>query len=106
MNRINKNDVVEVISGNHAGKRGKVIEIDATRALVEGVNRVWKHLRRSQQHPHGARIQKEAPIPVARLAVVCPACSKAAKVGYKKTEGGEKARVCRKCKAEIASSHA
>ena len=103
--RIRRNDVVQVISGDEAGKSGKVIEIVEGRALVEGVNRVWKHLRRSQQHPHGARIQKEAPIPLPRLALVCTACSKPTKVGYKKTEGGEKTRVCRKCKAAIASSN-
>jgi large subunit ribosomal protein L24 len=103
--RIRRNDIVKVLSGDDAGKTGKVIDLDAERALVEGLNKVWKHLRRSQQHPHGARIEKEAPIRLERLMVVCPACSKATKIAYRKIEGGEKARCCKKCKAAIASSN-
>ena len=99
--RIRRNDVVKIITGDESGKTGKVIELDGERALVEGVNFVWKHIRRSQQHPHGARIQKEAPIRLSNLMVVCPACSKATKVAFKKIEGGEKSRVCKKCKAAI-----
>ncbi len=101
---IRKNDVVEVLSGNERGKRGKVLRIVAEgHVLVEGVNFVWKHLRRSQQHPHGARIQKEAPLVSDRLMVVCTACDKASKVARTRTDGGEAQRVCKKCKAPISN---
>ena len=102
--KIRKNDIVQVMTGEERGKRGKVlsVDVDAGRVLVEGVNYVWKHMRRSQQHPHGARIQKEAPIRVANLAVMCPACSKPTKVAMKKLESGDKVRICKKCRAEVS----
>ncbi len=101
---IRRNDIVEVISGDERGKKGKVLRImDAGFVLVEGVNFVWKHLRRSQQHPHGARIQKEAPLRVAKLMVICPACDKATKTGHKKMESGEHVRVCKKCRQTITA---
>ena len=102
--KIRKNDIVQVMTGEERGKRGKVLSVDLEqgRILVEGVNYIWKHMRRSQQHPHGARIQKEAPIRVANLAVMCPACSKPTKVAMKKLESGDKVRICKKCRAEVA----
>ena len=104
--RIRRNDIVKVIAGDDAGKTGKVLEIVGDRILVEGVNFVWKHLRRSQQHPHGARIQKEATLHESKLAVVCPSCSKATRVGRKVIEGGEKVRVCKKCRQPIMTVQA
>ncbi len=102
--RIRKNDIVQVMTGDEKGKKGKVLSVDLRRGrvIVEGVNYVWKHLRRSQQHPHGARIQKEAPISVSDLAVVCPACNKPARVAVKRLESGDKVRVCKKCRGEVA----
>ena len=104
--RIRRNDIVKVIGGDEAGKTGKVIEINGDRILVEGVNFVWKHLRRSQQHPHGARIQKEAPLHESKLAVVCPSCSKPTRIGHKAIEGGERVRVCKKCRQPIMAVQA
>ncbi len=61
---VRKNDVVEVISGDHRGARGKVLRIDRTKrmVLVEGVNMVFRHVRPSRRNPQGGRVQKEAPI--------------------------------------------
>jgi large subunit ribosomal protein L24 len=103
--KIRKNDVVQVISGTQKGKTGKVLDVDrdAGRVLVEGVNFIWKHLRRSPQHPHGARIQKEASIHVSNVMLVCPSCSKPAKLGIKRLEDGDRARVCKKCRQAVAS---
>ncbi len=102
--KIRKNDIVQVMTGEERGKTGKVLSVDRQegRVVVEGVNYVWKHLRRSQQHPHGARIQKEAPIRVSNLAVMCPACNKPTRVAMKKLEGGDKVRICKKCRAEVS----
>ncbi|HEY3227068.1 MAG TPA: 50S ribosomal protein L24 [Planctomycetota bacterium] len=107
--RIRRNDVVKVISGDEAaqGKTGKVLRVlDGGRILVEGLNMVWKHMRRSQQHPHGARIQKEAPLQVSNVMLVCPACGKATKVGMSAPAGSEKSRICKKCKTVIPSGTA
>lgn len=96
---IRKNDVVKVISGVSRGKTGKVIRIfpGAGVVIVQGMNMCWKHMRRSQQYPHGARIQKESPLHMSKLMVVCPNCNKPAKIGYKTNEGGVKNRICKKC---------
>ena len=74
--RIRKNDIVQIVTGEEKGKTGKVLSIVDDRILVEGVNFIWKHLRRSQQHPHGARIQKEAPIHLSNVRVLCQSCNK------------------------------
>ena len=61
---VRKDDVVEVISGDHKGQRGKVLRVDPARSLVvvEGVNMVYRHVRPSRRNPQGGRLQKEAPI--------------------------------------------
>ncbi|HKS17349.1 MAG TPA: 50S ribosomal protein L24 [Planctomycetota bacterium] len=107
--KIRKNDIVKVIAGDGAarGQTGKVIRVlDDGRLLVQGVNMVWKHMRRSQQHPHGARIEKEATIHASNVMLVCPSCSKATKIAVSKSEGGEKERLCKKCKTVIPAGTA
>ena len=98
-----KNDIVQVITGEEKGKKGKVLNVDLSsgRVLVEGVNFIWKHLRRSQQHPHGARIQKEASIHVSNVKVECQSCNKLTRVISKKLEDG-RARICKKCGQSVA----
>ena len=100
---IRKNDIVQVITGEEKGKKGKVLSVDAAsgRVLVEGVNFIWKHLRRSQQHPHGARIQKEASIHASNVKVECQSCNKLTRVISKKVEDG-RARICKKCGQSVA----
>ena len=101
---IRKNDVVKVITGEEKGKKGKVLNVDLAsgRVLVEGVNFIWKHLRRSQQHPHGARIQKEASIHLSNVKVECQSCNKPTRAISKKLEDGDKARICKKCRQAVA----
>ena len=101
--KIRKNDVVKVVTGEEKGKTGKVLSVDheGGRILVEGVNFIWKHLRRSQQHPHGARIQKEASIHVSNVKVECQSCNKLTRVISKKVEDG-RARICKKCGQSVA----
>jgi large subunit ribosomal protein L24 len=101
---IRRNDIVEVITGDERKKKGKVLRvIGEDRVLVEGINFVWKHLRRSQQHPHGARIQKEAPLRISNLALVCTSCEKPTRVAHKRLESGEHVRVCKKCRQPITA---
>jgi len=72
---IRKNEMVEVIAGDHRGARGKVLRVDPRRNLVvvEGVNVVFRHVRRSRKNPQGGRVEKEAPI---HLSNVLPVDSK------------------------------
>ena len=101
--RLRAEDVVEVIAGDECGERGKVLQIDrkAQRVLVEGVNRVYKHVRRTQKNPQGGRLSKEMPIRMSNVALVCPSCNAATRVGARVTEDGGKERFCRKCDASI-----
>jgi large subunit ribosomal protein L24 len=101
---IRRDDLVRVISGEEAGKVGKVIKLfpGERRALVQGVNYVWKHLRKSADHPHGARIQKEAPLALAKLMLVCQSCNQPSKSKVGKLADGTKTRMCKKCKQPMA----
>jgi large subunit ribosomal protein L24 len=101
---VRRNDVVKVITGEEKGKTGKVLSIDTTteRVLVEGVNFIWKHLRRSQQHPHGARIQKEASLHISNVQIICQSCNKPTKAVTKRLEDGTSSRICKKCHQTVA----
>ncbi len=101
--RIRKNDTVQIVTGNQKGKTGKILSVDreSGRVVVEGVNFVWKHLRRSQSHPHGARIQKEASLNASNLRIICQSCNKPTRMGVKFLESGEKTRICRKCRQAV-----
>lgn len=108
---IRVNDTVEVIAGNYRGERGKVLKVDhaAGKLVVEGINRVYKHVRRSQKNPQGGRLSKEMPLQISNVLLVCPACDKPARTGVKLAPDGSKNRVCRKCKVavgQIAPAHA
>ena len=102
--KIRKHDVVQVIGGDEKGKRGKVLRIEEDRILIEGVNLVWKHLRRSQQHPHGARIQKEATLHISKVALLSPGDDKPTKIGYQILPNKAKVRICRRTKQPIAEA--
>ncbi|MFQ5590724.1 MAG: 50S ribosomal protein L24 [Phycisphaerae bacterium] len=66
---IRQNDLVEVVSGDHKGARGKVLRVDPKRrqVLVEGVNMVYRHVRPTRRNPQGGRVQKEAPIHISNV---------------------------------------
>ncbi|MEN3038196.1 MAG: 50S ribosomal protein L24 [Candidatus Kryptonium sp.] len=100
---IKKNDIVQVIAGNYKGKVGKVLKVfrEKERVLVEGVNIVKKHVRKSPRYPQGGIIEMEAPIHVSNVMLVCPKCGKATRVGHTILVSADgkrsKMRVCKKC---------
>jgi len=100
---IRRDDLVEVIAGDDKGTRAKVLRVDPRkgRAIVEGVNRVYKHLKRSRKNPQGGRLEIEAPVHVSNLQVVCAKCDKGVRVGFRRETNGKKHRVCRKCGADL-----
>jgi large subunit ribosomal protein L24 len=95
--------VVVVIAGDDAGERGKVLKVDRPKGkvVVEGINRVYKHVRKSQKNPQGGRLSKEMPIPLANVSLLCPSCSAATRVGARYRDDGSKERYCRKCGASL-----
>ncbi len=96
-------DIVEVISGDDRGVRGKVLSVDGKtgKVVVEGVNRVYKHVRRSQRNPQGGRLSKEMPVPASKVLVVCPKTHKPTRVGYRYLEDGSKERYAKRSGASL-----
>jgi len=70
---IRRNDQVEVIVGESKGSRGRVLRVmpHGNRVVVEGVNLVWKHLKPSRERPRGDRVEREAPIAVSNVMLLC-----------------------------------
>ncbi|MGN6627555.1 MAG: 50S ribosomal protein L24 [Tepidisphaeraceae bacterium] len=92
--RIKKGDTVVVITGADKGKSGQVKRIlsKENRVIVEGINRVWKHVKPSQTYPQGGRLQKEAPIHISNVQPLDPSTGKGTKVRFE-VRDGEKVRV-------------
>jgi large subunit ribosomal protein L24 len=102
MNRLKRNDTAIVIAGEEAGKTGKVLRLmDGGKVVIEGVNLIYKHVRRSQQNPQGGRIQKEAPIHASNAMPYCEKCEKGVRVRYE-VKDGRKRRLCRSCSTPLA----
>ncbi len=95
MQRIKKGDEVVVISGRDKGKRGTVLRrVDAEHVVVEGVNRVKKHMRPNpMKNVTGGIVDKDMPIHVSNIALFNPATQKAGRVGFKSLDDGRKVRV-------------
>lgn len=100
--RIKSNDTVRILAGNDRGKSGKVLKVDheAGKVLVEGINKVWRHVRRSQRNPQGGRLHKEMPVRISNVQLVCTSCGKATRVGARSGDRG-KERYCKKCDAGL-----
>lgn len=97
MNKLRKGDGVIVIAGKDKGKRGVILSmVDATRVLVEGVNRVKKHTKPNPMKGQpGGIVEKEMPLAVSNVSLVNPATGKGERVGVKTLSDGRKVRVYR-----------
>ena len=103
MKKIRKNDIVYVLTGRDKGKTGKVFHVypQKGRAMVEGINYVKKHTRKSKQDQQGGIVQKESAIQLSNLAPYCKTCSKPAHIGISVLADGSRSRFCKKCKEVI-----
>ncbi len=97
--KIRKNDRVMVMVGKDRGRVGKVKTVfpKKLRAIVEGVNIVKKHQKAGPTGASGGIIEKEAPIHISNLKLICPKCTDPVRVGYRILEDGSKVRICKKC---------
>jgi large subunit ribosomal protein L24 len=95
---IRVDDMVMVIAGANKGKTGKVLRVDREngRVVVEGIARVWKHVRRSQKNPQGGRLNKEMPIDISNVAMICPETGKPTRVGVRFLPDGSKERFAKR----------
>jgi large subunit ribosomal protein L24 len=110
--KIKKDDNVQVIAGKDAGKTGKVLRVlpEENRVLVEKLNMIKRHTKprpapraSGQQVIPGGVIEREAPLHISNVQLVCPACGKPSRVGYRINDDGNKVRVCRACGKDVDS---
>jgi large subunit ribosomal protein L24 len=96
---IKKNDTVMVIAGKEKGKSGKVLRIlpKKDRAVVEKVNFIKRHMRPGPHSRQGGIVEKENPINISNLMVVCGKCTDPTRVGRRVLEDGSRVRFCKKC---------
>lgn len=100
---IKKNDTVKVIAGKDRGKSGKVLRLipKKDRVIVEKINMVKRHMKPSQQSRQGGILEKESPIHVSNLMLICSKCTDPTRVGYKVLDDNRKVRYCKKCEEVI-----
>lgn len=97
--KIKKNDNVLVIAGKDKGKKGKVrfAYPREDKVVVEGVNFIKKHTRASGQARQAGIVEREAPLDVSNVMLICGKCNKPARVAYRTLEDGKKVRYCKVC---------
>ena len=105
---IRKDDVVEVVTGDDAGTpkhrvTGRVLRVltDKNKIVVEGINKVFRHMKPSRRNPQGGRLSKEMPIDVSNVMLMCPTCRRGVRVGKRYTAEGRKERYCKSCKGGL-----
>ena len=96
--RIKKGDRVRVMAGNDRGKEGKVLKVfpGSNRVIVEKINLIKRHQRRTQTNPQGGIVEKEAPISACNVMLVCPQTKKPTRLGKAILSDGSRARVSKK----------
>jgi large subunit ribosomal protein L24 len=95
---VKKGDMVMVMAGDDKGKVGQVLGVDpaAGKVLVQGVNRVYKHLHPSRKHPRGGRMQKEMPISISGVLPVDPKTNQPTRVAFRINADGSRDRIAKK----------
>ncbi|MBI1832689.1 MAG: 50S ribosomal protein L24 [Planctomycetes bacterium] len=105
---IRKDDIVEVIIGDDAGTpqtrtRARVLRVlaEERKVVVEGVNRVYRHLKPNRRNAQGGRLSKEMPISISNVQLYCANCQRGVRVGRRYLPDGRKERFCKKCGAGL-----
>jgi|SRR3989344_4526280 len=101
--KIKIGDTVKVTAGKEAGKTGQVKRVlpQKHKVVLENLNLYKRHLRPRQTGGPGKIVEKERPLPMSSVALICPHCKKFTRVSYLVDKTGTKVRQCRKCKANI-----
>ena len=101
--KIRKGDTVIVRSGRERGKTGRVMRIvpEEGRVFIERLNMVKRHQKaRSAQQPGGI-VEKEAPLHISNVMLVCAKCNKPTRVGRVRLDDGRPTRVCKRCEEQL-----
>ena len=101
--KIKKGDRVRVLTGKDRGHEGQVMRVipSTGKVIVDGANVAKKHQRATKATMQGGIIDKDMPLPVANVALLCPSCGKATRVGFTIDKDGTKARICNMCGGEM-----
>ncbi len=102
---IRKDDMVEVTAGDDAekGRARRILRVlpEEGKVVVEGVNRVYKHLKPSRRTAQGGRLSKEMPIAAANVLLFCPTCKRGVRIGKRYGDDGRKERYCKRCSTSL-----
>jgi large subunit ribosomal protein L24 len=100
--KLRKGDTVEVLAGKDVGRQGEIVRVIRARdrVVVRGVNRAKKHQKPTRATMQGGIIDKDMPIHVSNVGIVCGSCG-VTRVGYRIDDAGVKHRICRKCKGDL-----
>jgi large subunit ribosomal protein L24 len=96
---IRKDDNVMVTTGDDAGTAGRVLRVlpDKNKIVVEGINRVYRHLKPNRRNAQGGRLSKEMPISISNVLLYCSTCQRGVRIGKRYAADGRKERFCKKC---------
>ncbi len=107
---VRRDDMVEVITGDDKGtsaarKIAKVLRVipEQNKVVVEGVNKVFKHVRPTRQNLQGGRLSKEMPVSASNVLKVCDRCGRGVRIGYRFSDDGAKERFCKKCGSSLGT---
>jgi large subunit ribosomal protein L24 len=98
---IKKNDQVMVMVGREKGKTGRVVRVASSKGFIEKTNMVKRHTKPSASNRAGGIVEKEAPLYISKVMLVCPKCSQPSRVGRKRLEDDSRVRFCKKCNEQI-----
>jgi len=96
---IKKNDLVMVMNGKEKGKSGRILRVlpEKEKVIIEKINFIKRHSRPQGQQKRGGIIEKEAPLHISNVMLLCEKCNKPVRIGHRLIEGNKKVRFCRKC---------
>ena len=103
--RLKKDDKVKILTGKDKGKIGKVLKVvkKTNRVIIENINVVKVHQRPTQANPQGGIVDKNMPLHISNLMIMCNSCVKPTRIGMKQLEDGKRVRICKKCSQQIDS---
>jgi len=97
--RIKKNDTVIITTGKEKGKKGRVLAFSSSkdRIIVEKINVVKKHMKPTRKYTQGGIIDKEAPVHISNVMLICPKCNKPTRIRNTFLQDNRKVRMCKRC---------
>ena len=100
---LKKGDIAVVMTGKSKSKSGRILSVlpSKEKVIIEGINIVKRHMKPSKKYSQGGIIEKESPIHISNVMLVCPKCSKSTRIGNTVLDDGKKLRTCKKCKEVI-----